>query len=134
MNTQTKDLPPLPKPDTHCFDEDTRKDCWSYSATQMHAYALEAIRASATSAPEQPANQAAEATIERISAVCSGPDAQPSRYDIESIFADQSAAAYKASGGKTPWTYLSAGERSKWQTVALAVCEADPRDMIERQQ
>lgn len=36
-------LPPLPEPDTHCFDDDTGKDVWSYSADQMHAYALTAL-------------------------------------------------------------------------------------------
>ena len=24
-------LPPLPEPDTHCFDDDTGRDVWSYS-------------------------------------------------------------------------------------------------------
>ena len=41
MNTPK--LPPLPKPDTHCFDEDTGKDVWSHSPEQMQAYALAAI-------------------------------------------------------------------------------------------
>ena len=36
-------LPPLPEPDTHCFDDDTGKDVWSYTADQMHAYALAAM-------------------------------------------------------------------------------------------
>ncbi len=36
-------LPPPPEPDTHCFDDDTGKDVWSYSADQMHAYALAAL-------------------------------------------------------------------------------------------
>lgn len=36
-------LPPLPEPDTHCFDDDTGKDVWSYTADQMHAYALAAL-------------------------------------------------------------------------------------------
>ena len=31
-------LPPLPPPDTHCFDDDTGKDCWSHSPAQMQAY------------------------------------------------------------------------------------------------
>jgi hypothetical protein len=31
-------LPALPPPDTHCFDEDTGKDCWSHSLEQMQAY------------------------------------------------------------------------------------------------
>lgn len=35
-------LPPLPKPDTHCFDEDTGKDVWSHSPEQMQAYAIAA--------------------------------------------------------------------------------------------
>ena len=43
MNTPK--LPPLPKPDTHCFDEDTGKDVWSHSPEQMQAYALAAIKA-----------------------------------------------------------------------------------------
>lgn len=38
-------LPPLPKPDTHCFDEDTGKDVWSHSPEQMQAYAIAAIEA-----------------------------------------------------------------------------------------
>lgn len=33
---------PLPEPDTHCWDDDTKKDVWSYSAEQMHAYAATA--------------------------------------------------------------------------------------------
>ena len=28
----------LPKPDTHCFDDDTQKDVWSHSDEQMFAY------------------------------------------------------------------------------------------------
>lgn len=43
MNTPK--LPPLPKPDTHCFDEDTGKDVWSHSPEQTQAYALAAIEA-----------------------------------------------------------------------------------------
>ena len=39
------DVPPLPPPDTHCFDDDTGRDVWSYSAAQMRAYALAARRA-----------------------------------------------------------------------------------------
>ena len=31
-------LPPLPTPDTHCFDEDTGISCWSHSTEQMQAY------------------------------------------------------------------------------------------------
>jgi len=33
------ELGPLPDPDTHCWDDDTSKDCWSYSADQMRSYA-----------------------------------------------------------------------------------------------
>lgn len=43
MNTPK--LPPLPKPDTHCFDEDTGKDVWSHSPEQTQAYAIAAIEA-----------------------------------------------------------------------------------------
>lgn len=38
----SKALPPLPKPDTHCFDEDAGKDVWSHSPEQMQAYATAA--------------------------------------------------------------------------------------------
>ena len=38
-------LPPLPEPDTHCFDEDTRKDVWSYSVELVQAYAAAAVAA-----------------------------------------------------------------------------------------
>ena len=31
-------LPPLPEPDTHCFDDDVGKDVWSHSPEQLHAY------------------------------------------------------------------------------------------------
>ena len=41
----TPELPPLPKPDTHCFDEDTGKDVWSHSPAQTQAYAIAAIEA-----------------------------------------------------------------------------------------
>jgi len=33
------ELPPLPEPDTHCFDEDEKRDVWSYSAELVQAYA-----------------------------------------------------------------------------------------------
>lgn len=33
-------LPPLPKPDTHCFDSDERKDVWSHSPDQLRAYGI----------------------------------------------------------------------------------------------
>lgn len=39
------ELPPLTHPDTHCFDSDTGKDVWSYSADLTHAYASAAIDA-----------------------------------------------------------------------------------------
>jgi hypothetical protein len=40
-------LPPLPEPDTHCFDDEsgTPKDVWSHSAEQMTAYATTAVLA-----------------------------------------------------------------------------------------
>jgi len=47
----TTPMPELPKPDTHCFDEDTGLDCWSYSAEQMKAYALAAIAAASQPDP-----------------------------------------------------------------------------------
>lgn len=33
------ELPPLPDPDTHCWDDDAGKDCWSHSKEQVRAYA-----------------------------------------------------------------------------------------------
>ena len=45
---------PLPEPDTHCYDEDTGKDVWSYSASQMHA-AIDADRAARGAAQAAPA-------------------------------------------------------------------------------
>ena len=36
--TDNEQYPPLPAPDTHCFDEDTEKDVWSYSESLMRAY------------------------------------------------------------------------------------------------
>lgn len=55
MTTQTKDLPPLPKPAVHAFSDINESFLRAnhYTADQMHEYALEAIRASATSAPSQ---------------------------------------------------------------------------------
>jgi len=42
----TDKLPPLPAPhNTHCFDDDTQEDVWSYSADQMRSYARAAILA-----------------------------------------------------------------------------------------
>ncbi len=38
-------LPPLPPPDTHCWDEDTSKDVWSHSDDAMRAYAEQAVAA-----------------------------------------------------------------------------------------
>jgi len=46
-------LPP-PKPDTHCYDEDTGMDVWSYSASQVHA-AIDADRAARGAAQVAPA-------------------------------------------------------------------------------
>lgn len=45
---------PLPKPDTHCYDEDTGKDVWSHSAEQMRAYvdADRAARGAAQASPD----------------------------------------------------------------------------------
>jgi len=32
-------IPIAPSPDTHCFDEDTKTDCWSHSPEQLQEYA-----------------------------------------------------------------------------------------------
>jgi len=37
-------LPPLSEPDTHCYDDDTQKDVWSWSRGEVMTYA-EAARA-----------------------------------------------------------------------------------------
>lgn len=40
-------LPPLPEPDTHCWDDDAvpPRDVWSHSAEQLHAYSLAVAQA-----------------------------------------------------------------------------------------
>lgn len=48
---EVADLPPLPKPNTHCFDEDTKKDVWSHSADQMRDYARAALAATTAAEP-----------------------------------------------------------------------------------
>ena len=52
MTTETKDLPLLPEPNSYCTHADSH-EYDVFTADQMHAYAIEAIRASATSAPSQ---------------------------------------------------------------------------------
>ena len=42
MKTDTVELP---KPDTHCIDEDTGKDVWSHSPEQMREYAAQVAAA-----------------------------------------------------------------------------------------
>ena len=37
-------MPALPPPDTHYYDEDAGKDVWSHSAGQMHAFRAEGVR------------------------------------------------------------------------------------------
>lgn len=34
------ELPPLPKPDLHCYDADSQSDVWSHSETNLRAYGL----------------------------------------------------------------------------------------------
>lgn len=46
-------LPPLPKPDTHCFDDDTGKDVWSYSESQLLADRAAVIEACAKVCEEE---------------------------------------------------------------------------------
>lgn len=55
--TDNKQYPPLPMPDTPCFDEDTGQDVWSYSESQMRAYvdADRAMRAQAAPASQDAA-------------------------------------------------------------------------------
>ncbi len=47
LKTAEGAYPALPAPDTHCHDEDTGRDVWSYSAEQMRAYAAQAVAAQA---------------------------------------------------------------------------------------
>ena len=51
--TDKPEYPPLPEPDTHCYDDDKQVDVWSHSAEQMHAYldAHLAARGAAQAAP-----------------------------------------------------------------------------------
>lgn len=77
MNTPK--LPPLPKPDTHCFDEDTGKDVWSHSPEQMQAYALAAIQAQA----QQPLDKVVFCTYPKCQTTgmrCAGPCSQANSY------------------------------------------------------
>ncbi|MCD2164330.1 hypothetical protein [Comamonas koreensis] len=50
LKTAEGAYPALPAPDTHCHDEDTGRDVWSYSAEQMRAYAAQAVAAQAAPA------------------------------------------------------------------------------------
>lgn len=50
LKTAEGSYPALPEPDTHCHDEDTGRDVWSYSAEQMRAYAAQAVAAQAAPA------------------------------------------------------------------------------------
>ncbi len=50
LKTAEGAYPALPEPDTHCHDEDTGRDVWSYSAEQMRAYAAQAVAAQAARA------------------------------------------------------------------------------------
>ena len=50
LKTAEGAYPALPAPDTHCHDEDTSRDVWSYSAEQMRAYAAQAVAAQAAPA------------------------------------------------------------------------------------
>lgn len=46
---------------------------------------------------------------------------QESVADVEGIFESKAIAAYAASGGTKPWTYLEPGEWEKWRAVVNAV-------------
>ena len=39
------ELPPLPEPDTHCWDDDSHKDVWSHSDEQLRTYVAAAVAA-----------------------------------------------------------------------------------------
>ncbi|MEJ5151206.1 hypothetical protein [Comamonas sp. MYb396] len=72
LKTAEGAYPALPAPDTHCHDEDTGRDVWSYSAEQMRAYAAQAVAArSATPAlpatEDSSAGDLAEADLSQIS-------------------------------------------------------------------
>lgn len=46
------ELPPLPLPDTHCYDEDAQSDVWSHSKVQMREYGQACAEAARRPAPE----------------------------------------------------------------------------------
>lgn len=62
MTDQTKDLPPLPE--KNYLGDDVS---YGYDACDMREYALEAIRASATSAPVQPLT---DEQIDKVTGAC----------------------------------------------------------------
>lgn len=90
MNTPK--LPPLPKPDTHCFDEDTGKDVWSHSPEQMQAYALAAIKAQGVPDVATPGPwfvRRLERDGELRDCFVSAPDCQGFAYDAEILGDDE---------------------------------------------
>ena len=53
-DTTRADLPALPEPDTHCWDDDARKDEWSYSKEMALAYGAACYAAGLAAQPAQP--------------------------------------------------------------------------------
>jgi hypothetical protein len=49
-------MPKLPEPDTHCFDDDTRKDVWSHSKEQASVIQEEAYKAGVAAERERCVN------------------------------------------------------------------------------
>lgn len=56
----------LPPPDTHCWDDDTGKDVWSYSADLVRSIVSAALAAPATQAPTTPEGEPLGAHLLRL--------------------------------------------------------------------
>lgn len=67
MPDTTPSMPPLPEPDTHCYDEDTGEDVWSHSPAQVLAYAQAVADARVREAMERDALRGALALAGKMS-------------------------------------------------------------------
>ena len=102
IETQTPEMPELPRPDTHCFDDDTGKDVWSYSADQMRSYAILALHTQPTNgadvldALEAGKHYAKEALSRHVEAYGRHPSTEPEHTAILVDIAAIDAAINKA--------------------------------------
>ena len=112
MTTETKDLPPLPEK-SYLGDDVS----YGYEAWDTHAYALEAIRASATSAPEQKPIMRQPFSYEQDSALCEA------NCNAES---DAFFAARPALDSDANRRIFYAGHRRAWISYPAASAIAQP--------